>query len=68
MTSTALRLTSRGPIVSLEIPGASIIVLNDLELLNEFYGKRGQIYSGRPTMTMANELMGLNKVHTRKCS
>ncbi|KIJ53804.1 hypothetical protein M422DRAFT_202062 [Sphaerobolus stellatus SS14] len=47
-----------GNIIHLSIFGRSIVVLNSAEDANELLSKRANIYSDRPTLTMAGELMG----------
>ena len=42
--------------------GKSIVVLNDLETIKDFFDKRSKNYSHRPQTVVVGELMGLNKV------
>ncbi|KAI4525480.1 cytochrome P450 [Schizophyllum commune Loenen D] len=54
-------LTSHlGPVVSVTVLGQVIVVLNDPKIADELLSKRGQIYSDRPTMHMA-ELAGYDR-------
>ncbi|TRM64773.1 cytochrome P450 [Schizophyllum amplum] len=49
-----------GPIVSVTVLGQVIVVLDDPKVAEDLLGKRGQIYSDRPTMHMA-ELSGYDR-------
>ncbi|KAJ7232683.1 cytochrome P450, partial [Mycena rebaudengoi] len=50
-----------GDVVYLEVLGNSIVVLNSLETITEFFEKRARNYSHRPVFIMIGELMGLDK-------
>jgi len=45
-------------IIHLDVAGTSIVVLNTAEAATDLLEKRSSMYSGRPRLPMANELMG----------
>ncbi|KAJ7483529.1 cytochrome P450 [Mycena latifolia] len=45
-------------IVHLDVAGTSIVVLSSMEAVRDLFDKRSSLYSDRPHMTMAVELMG----------
>ncbi|EJD42957.1 putative CyP450 monooxygenase [Auricularia subglabra TFB-10046 SS5] len=47
-----------GPVVHLRVLHRRIIVLNSIEAVTELLDRRGSIYSDRPELTMACEVMG----------
>ncbi|KAJ7676990.1 cytochrome P450 [Mycena polygramma] len=47
-------------IIHLNVVGTSMIVLNSVEAANDLLDKRSGIYSDRPRLPMANELVGWN--------
>ncbi|KIJ42237.1 hypothetical protein M422DRAFT_171280 [Sphaerobolus stellatus SS14] len=49
-----------GDIVYLSIMGSSVIILNSAEIAHEILFKKSNIYSERPHLTMAGELVGWN--------
>jgi cytochrome P450 len=51
-----------GKIMHFEMLGRHIVVINSLETIMELLSKRAAIYSGRPQMPMASELMGWQQV------
>ncbi|TFY83648.1 hypothetical protein EWM64_g367 [Hericium alpestre] len=51
-----------GGIVSLNILGQSIIILNTTQAVSDMLDKKSSIYSDRPYLTMACELVGLKKL------
>ncbi|KAF8576043.1 cytochrome P450 [Ramaria rubella] len=52
---------THGDIISLQILGNTIIVLNTLETVNALLDKKGAIYSNRPEFILAGEIMGGNR-------
>lgn len=50
-----------GPIVSADFAGTTVIVLGDYQTARELLDKRGNMYSSRPRMVMASELVCRNK-------
>ncbi|OKL55442.1 hypothetical protein UA08_09304 [Talaromyces atroroseus] len=52
-----------GPIVGLSLGSQTLILLGNMEVAKELFGKRGRIYSSRPRMVMGNENLTQNK-HT----
>jgi cytochrome P450 len=49
---------STGNIISLSTFGRSIIILNSAKVANDLLDKRSSIYSDRPRLEMAGDLMG----------
>ncbi|KAF8639539.1 hypothetical protein AX17_001444 [Amanita inopinata Kibby_2008] len=47
-----------GDIVYTKIYGQPLVILNSVKATNEIFDRRSAIYSDRPRMVMANELMG----------
>lgn len=47
-----------GPIVHLDIMGLHLIIVNDLKCAYEMLEGKGKLYSNRPTLVMAGELVG----------
>ncbi|KAJ3485041.1 hypothetical protein NLI96_g5232 [Meripilus lineatus] len=47
-----------GKIMSLNLLGQRVVILNSAEFATELLEKRGAIYSDRPTLTMSGELVG----------
>jgi len=47
-----------GDLVHVSVFGRPIIILNSPTVINELFEKRGQIYSDRPTLPMAGEMVG----------
>ncbi|KAJ7157103.1 cytochrome P450 [Mycena filopes] len=47
-----------GPIVHLNVLGTTIVVLNDVTYATEMLERKSRIYSGRPTLVMAGQLIG----------
>ncbi|PFH47781.1 hypothetical protein AMATHDRAFT_87514 [Amanita thiersii Skay4041] len=47
-----------GDIIYLQTLGQPLVILNSLKVINDLFEKRSTIYSDRPRMIMANELMG----------
>lgn len=47
-----------GPIIGLNLLGQPIVVINSLSLAGELLHKRGNVYSDRPPMVMAGQLVG----------
>ncbi|KAF8629383.1 hypothetical protein AX17_005679 [Amanita inopinata Kibby_2008] len=45
-------------IIHIEVPGASVVVVNSLHVAKELFEKRSSIYSSRPRFPMAGELVG----------
>jgi hypothetical protein len=56
------RIFISGDIVYIEPLGSPIVVLNTIESVNALFDKRATNYSHRPILTMAGELMGLDRV------
>ena len=50
--------------MGLRVLGTNVIVLNSMKAISDLLEKRGHIYSHRPSLVVACELMGLNKVRT----
>ncbi|KAJ6489661.1 cytochrome P450 [Mycena vitilis] len=48
------------PIISFNMLGQRIVILNDLKTVVDLFEKRGAIYSDRPRMPMLNEASGFN--------
>ncbi|PYH48073.1 cytochrome P450 [Aspergillus saccharolyticus JOP 1030-1] len=49
-----------GPISSLTILGQTIVILNDVRMAFDLLEKRSNIYSSRPRLTFAGEIVGWN--------
>ena len=47
-----------GPISSITVMGTNIIIVNDIDIVLDLLDKRSAIYSDRPQLTMAGELVG----------
>ncbi|KAJ5665051.1 uncharacterized protein N7477_007499 [Penicillium maclennaniae] len=47
-----------GPISSVTVMGQTIVILNDIETASELLRKRASIYSSRPHMVFASEMVG----------
>ncbi|PPQ94401.1 hypothetical protein CVT25_002489 [Psilocybe cyanescens] len=52
--------TYNSDILHLSIAGSSLIILNSTEAVRDLLEKRSAIYSGRPKLTMINEVMGFS--------
>ncbi|KAH9483265.1 Cytochrome P450 monooxygenase 74 [Psilocybe cubensis] len=50
-----------GDLVRLHGFGTDLIALNSLDAIDDLLGKRGHIYSHRPTFTVVGEMMGLDQ-------
>ncbi|KAI0068104.1 cytochrome P450 oxidoreductase [Artomyces pyxidatus] len=50
-----------GPISSVSILGQPVIFLNSLDVCNDLLEKRSSIYSGRPVLPFAGEMIGWNR-------
>ncbi|PPQ88910.1 hypothetical protein CVT25_009145 [Psilocybe cyanescens] len=50
-----------GDLVRLHGLGTDLIALNSLDAIDDLLGKRGHIYSHRPTFTVVGEMMGLDQ-------
>ena len=62
MVKKLLNVCNVGSIVSLDILGSNLILLNTIETLKDLYDKRGSIYSDRPTFVVMGELVGFDQV------
>jgi cytochrome P450 len=47
-----------GPLMHLNVLGQPIVVVNDIKIATELLEKRSNIYSDRPSMRMAGEMVG----------
>ncbi|ESK96157.1 cytochrome p450 [Moniliophthora roreri MCA 2997] len=53
-------LDTYGPISSLRVMGKTVIILNSLDVCIDLLEKRSNVYSERPTLTFAGEMVGWN--------
>lgn len=53
-----------GSVIHVKAFGHAVVVLNDIQALSDLLDKRGQVYSDRPKLVMAGEMMGLGQVRT----
>lgn len=53
-----------GDVLGLQILHKKVLVLNSLKAIKDITEKRDNIYSSRPVLTVAGELMGLDRVRT----
>ncbi|PYH88101.1 cytochrome P450 [Aspergillus ellipticus CBS 707.79] len=51
-----------GPISSITILGQTIVILNDSRIAFDLFDKRSTIYSSRPRMTFAGEIVGWSNI------
>ncbi|KAF8917343.1 cytochrome P450 [Mucidula mucida] len=51
-------------ILHIDVLGTSIVVLNSEAAVIDLFSKKGNMYSGRPSFVMANELMGWERALT----
>lgn len=59
----ALIQCASGPLVGLNVLRTKIVVLNSEKAINDLLNERGNIYSDRPELVVAGELMRLDQVY-----